>query len=126
MWQSILLFLKKYWALFAGAAGALLLLAFKSNKADPLPKVIRKSGDKLVDEIEAARQKEAQRILEEEERHKQAVEQIKKKYDGIRGDLNVLQEAEAQRLLEVYKKDPGKLAEELSRLTGAKIILPED
>jgi len=124
--NSLTDFLKDYWGLIAGILGTLLLLMYKTNKGDPLLKVVQKKGQDLADKINKARESEEERAAAEAARHEKAISDIKKKYDDVKENLNVIQVAEAERILELYKQDPQKLAEELSVLTGAKIIMPKD
>ena len=86
----------------------------------------RKSGKTLSDDTDKARAEEEARRQAEAKRHAAELEAIKKKYEEARSKLNAAEQAEADRIVKEHGSDPVALAQELSKVTGFKIIMPKD
>lgn len=120
-------FFKKYWAIFAGGI-AIVAYFFWKKKPDSgeLAPAVRQSGKQLAQDIDAVRQNEQVAVDNEIKVHQQNSEEIKSKYEEKKNQLDEETKEEADRLFEEHKDNPEKLAEELSKVTGFRIILPKD
>lgn len=127
MLKKVKEFFKKFWGFFA-AAGAFIAayLVFRKKTPDDSGPAVRGAGDSFADNSQAARDKERMLADAEAERHRRAYEEIVKKYNSEREKLDASAKAEADQIVKQYGTQPEKLAEELSKVTGFKIIMPKD
>ena len=119
-------FVKKFWGLILGAGAFVLYLVLRKKTTNDTSTAVRSAGDNFADNSQAARDRERQRADAEAERHRRATEEIVQKYKNEREKLNVEVQAEADQIVKKYGMQPVKLAEELSKVTGFKIIMPKD
>ena len=127
MMMSIKGFFKKFWALFAAlGAFAVYLIVRNKKPADSLPSEIRSSNDQLADDVDSVRKNEQAALAAEAAEHAEKSEAIKKKYEAEKDKLDAATQAHAEKIFEQHKDDPEALAEELSRVTGFRVILPKE
>lgn len=120
-------FFKKYWGFLVGGLALFTYFAWgKRSKVDNLASHVRQVGNDLSNAVDSARDKEKTAAAEENKQHEKNAEEIKNKYEQKKDQLDEETRVEAERLFEEHKDDPEKLAEELSRVTGFRIILPKD
>jgi hypothetical protein len=129
MIKSIKDFIKKYWMIFLGffgGFGAFFLLSSEKKEKPVTAKGVRGSGKQLSDDVDGAISSQNQQTAEEIKKHQAAMQALNEKYEALKQKLNDAEQAECDRILKDTKKNPLALAEELSKITGAKIILPEE
>jgi len=114
--------------LFFVAFGGVAAYFFVNRKRpiDNLPDDIRNSGKQFADDVNTVRQNEQQSQAHEAQVHKEKTEAIKKKYEAEKEKLDEETKDKAEKLFESYKNDPKALSEELSKVTGFRVVLPED
>ncbi len=120
-------FFRKFWLFFVAFGGVVAYFIVNRKKPiDNLPDDIRNSGKQFADDVDVVRRNEQQSLAHEAELHKEKTEAIKKKYEAEKEKLDEETKDKAEKLFESYKNDPKALAEELSKVTGFRVILPED
>lgn len=120
-------FFKRFWGLIVGLGIALTYFFLKyKKKSDDLAVGIRDSGKQLAEDVDEIRQGERAALENEAQHHVEKMDAIKKKYQEERDKLDAETVAEADRIIQQHGDDPMALAEELSRVTGFKIITPKD
>lgn len=120
-------FFKKYWGILVGVFALVAYLLWKKKpEPDNTAAQIRQSGKDLSRDIDNIREGEKAAVDAEIQLHQQNSEEIKSKYEEKKDQLEDDVKAEAEQLFIEHKDDPEKLAEELSRVTGFRIILPKD
>lgn len=120
-------FLKKFWGIFVGLGVAIVYFFVRNKKKpDDLATGIRGSGQQLSGAVDGIRVGERTATDEELKRHKEKVEQLKKKYEEEKSRLNAAEAEEAERIFNEHGNDPVALAEKLAAATGFKIIMPKD
>jgi len=126
-WNRVTEFFKKFWMFFVALGGLATYFIIKNKKPiDSLPTEIRSSGDKFADDLDTIRKNEQSSLEKEKKEHQEKAEAIKKKYDAEKEKLDENTKAAAEKIFEQHKDDPEALAQELSRVTGFKVVLPQD
>jgi hypothetical protein len=120
-------FIKKYWGILVGSLALVLYFFWKKKPdTDTLPSDIIQSGKQLSHDVDTARDTERTALDEEDKQHSKKTEEIKIKYEEKKDQLDAATKAEAERLFVEYKDDPEGLAEELSIVTGFRVVIPKD
>lgn len=113
--------------LFLVAFGGIFYFFINRKKpSDSLADDIKTSGNQFANDVEVARQNEQRDFAHESQVHKEKTEAIKKKYEAEKEKLDEETKDKAEKLFKLHKNDPQALAEELSKVTGFRVILPED
>ena len=127
LWFKVTEFFKKFWMFFAALGGLATYLIIKNKKStDNLPSEIRSFGDKFANDVNVIRKNEQDAAAKEEKEHQEKTAAIKKKYDAEKEKLDENTKAAAEKIFEQHKDNPEALAQELSKVTGFKVILPQD
>lgn len=118
-----------YWLLVFILGGLLALLMITVSKGFSFVKWIgslRGSSQKEVKEITAARDEELEKKKKAEELYQRRMKAIEEDHVEAKKEFDEKKKAEVETLLKSTENDPQKLAEELAKVTGFKIVLPED
>lgn len=127
--KKFFLYAKKYWQIAALVALVIFsYIFFRRSRIDfdEQIKGIQKSHQEQLEKIEAARLEERQRHEEAERKLRQVLAEIQKKYDEALLELDKKKKQEIEKIVKAHGKDPVKMSEELSVVTGIKIKLPEE
>lgn len=123
------LVIKKYWKLVALVLGAIVgLFLFRgriTSFADDYRKV-KDVHDEEVKKIEQAHEEERLRKQQAAEKLEKTLKVVEEEYAANTEKLDKKKKKEVEVLVKEHGNDPNKLAEELQKVTGFKIILPSD
>jgi cytoskeletal protein RodZ len=128
--ESIKNFFKKSWGwmlLVPAAILTLIVLFWKNGKGwFKLLLAIRESSQQEVEDIKSVREKE----LEDQRKNKEKIDkmlvQIQQKHDKEDTEFNENKRKQVEETVKTYGGDPNKLAEELAKVTGFKVVLPPE
>ncbi len=124
---SIKKFFKRFWAVFAALGGFLIyLLVNRKKPSTDLPAEIRSSTDQFANDVNSVRSTEKTDLEAEAKKHAEKTAEIKKKYEDAKEDLDAATQRHAEEIFEQHKDDPNALAEELSRVTGFRVVFPKE
>lgn len=125
--NKIKTFFQKFWLFFIAFGGVVTYFFINRKKPiDNLADEVKASGDQFANDVDTVRQNEQRDLAQESQAHKERTEAIKKKYEAEKEKLDEETKDKAEKLFELHKDDPQALAEELSKVTGFRVILPED
>lgn len=116
-------FLKKHAVLICLGLALSLAAYFKFQQvslADELQK-FQKIHDEELKKINDARAEEVALHKKNEDQLKSALDEVEKNYISAQVALKQKRRIEAERVITVTERDPSKLADELSRVTGIKV-----
>jgi hypothetical protein len=116
-WKILILILTAIFAVF-------LFRRRETDFANQLKKIHFDHQEQL-NQINKEREKERKRLEENELRLKKILSEIQAQYESSKKDLTEKKKAEVQTIIKKYGDQPNELAEQLSAVTGFKIILPE-
>lgn len=122
-------FFRKFWTVILTGIGAVAAFFYFKKKRDDdstLTSTIQTSHNNFSDKVSSIQDQQTTALTEEANRHKTAVEEIKNKYEGLRENLDIETQKEADKILKENKNDPVALAKKLSEVTGFTIIMPKD
>lgn len=123
-------FLKKSWGWFllipAGILGLVVLFWKNSKKLFDLVVSVRQSGQQEVDDVKSAREKELEEQRKNREKIDKMLEQLRIRQEKERKEFDENKKKQVAAVVEACGNDPYKLADELSRVTGFKVILPPE
>jgi Skp family chaperone for outer membrane proteins len=126
--QIVWAFIKKYWQVFFGAAlvviGYIVFNKRETSFADRL-KAIQEQHDAEIKKINDARLEERAAHEKNVKEMQDTMAEIQKQYDIAKLELDSKKRAEIRRIVEKYQDDPAGLANELSAITGFRVVLPE-
>ncbi len=127
--STVLAYVKKYWSLAAlvvgGVVAAFVFQQRGVSFADKLKK-INVDHDEELRKINVAREEERLQHLVNEEKLKDALEEIQSHYDAAKKDLDSKKKKEIESIVKQFSNDPDMLARKLSDATGFKVLLPTD
>ena len=120
---------KKYWKLIALVLGAIVgLFLFRgriTSFADDYKKV-KDVHEEEIKKIEEAHEEERVRKQQAAEKLEKTLKVVEEEYAANTEKLDRKKKKEVETLVKEHGDDPNKLAEELAKVTGFKIILPSD
>lgn len=128
--ESIKNFLKKSWGwmlLIPAAILALVVLFWKNGKGwFKLLLAARESSQQEVEDVKNVREKE----LEDQRKNKEKIDkmlvQIQQKHYKEDVEFDENKKKQVEETVKTYGNDPNKLADELAKVTGFKVILPPE
>jgi len=130
MLENIKVFLKKSWVyIMIGIGIAAATTVILKKKVDEYENVIQRmqtSHQEELDEIEEARKEERKKYEENERTYKERMATIQKEYDDAKKIFDEKKKSDVIDIVKKYNGKPDQLAERFSKVTGFKIILPED
>ena len=130
MLEKIKKFVKStwFWVLLAPSVFVAFIIAFWRNRGNlfELMQDIRASGKKEVEDIKKIREEELQSQSEADKLFERRMKKVEEDFAKEKKEFDEKKKNEVEQLLISTKSDPVKLAEELSKVTGFKIIFPEE
>jgi 5-bromo-4-chloroindolyl phosphate hydrolysis protein len=127
--ESIKNFFKKSGIYIALALAIILGISLFKKKVDEYETIVQKmqeSHQKELDEIEAARKEERKKHEENERAYKERMATIEKEYDEAKKALDEKKKKDVDGIVKKYYGKPDQMAERFAKVTGFKIILPEE
>ena len=131
--KKIVAFVKSYWWLLILPLLAIMFLVDAvfagTSWTKELVELFKFSKQRHAEElkqIQAAHEAEIEARKRAEAQHREKLEQIQREYEASKKQLDLVMQDRAEQLFIKHRNDPQKLAEELARATGFKIVLPED
>ena len=127
--KKIWVYAKSSWKVIFAVLLFIVLLAFMKRRETGLVEQmnqIRDAHKKELEQIDYIRKQERDEREKNELMYKKIIEEIQKKYDEAKRDLDVQMKKDVKNMVAKYKDDPVALAEKVSAATGFKIIYPED
>ena len=121
--------IKKHWRLIVLVLSALAaVVLFRRNIVDFVEdyRKIQQIHSEELQEIERARQEEKTRLEANRLRLEQTLKTIQDQYDAEQLELDAKKKKEIKTIVEKHGDDPEALAEELSRVTGFRVIMPQE
>jgi hypothetical protein len=130
MLDKLKAFVKKFWVgiIFVPAlilSGILIALRRRNDIIKWISEV-RNSGQKEVKDVIDSREEEIRKKKEAEELHQRQMKKIEEDYVKAQKDFDEGKKKAVEKVLRSSGGDPEKLAEELSKVTGFRVVLPED
>jgi len=126
--ESLWLFVKKYWQLFllviVTVFGILFFRNQRSSFVDELKKIQDIHNEELK-KIQEARQQEKLQHAENEKRLHDAMSVVQVQYDLAKKQLDDKKKQQVEELVKTYGTNPNELAKQLSAVTGFTIVLPD-
>jgi len=130
MLEKIKKFVKStwFWVLLVPSVFVAFIIAFWRNRSNlfELMQDIRASGKKEVEDIKKIREEELQSQSEADKLFERRMKKVEEDFAKEKKEFDEKKKNEVEQLLISTKSDPVKLAEELSKVTGFKIIFPEE
>lgn len=126
--NKIWLFIKKYWkiSLAIGAAVVIFLLRGRVTSFANDYKQIKDVHDEEIKTIEKAHVEEREKKAAALEKLNKTLDAVEKEYQNNNENLNNKKKKEVARLVKDHGDDPNKLADELAKATGFRVIISED
>lgn len=128
--ESIKNFLKKSWGwmlLIPSAILALVVLFWKNGKGwFKLLLATRESSQQEVEDVKNVREKEIEDQRKNKEKIDKMLVQIQQKHDKEDVEFDENKKKQVEETVKTYGNDPNKLADELAKVTGFKVILPPE
>jgi len=130
MLENIKAFFKKSWVYITVGIGIVIAaVAIFKKKVDEYENTIERmqaSHQKELNEIEAARKEERKKHEENERAYKERMATIQKEYDDAKKIFDEKKKSGVIDIVKKYNGKPDQLAERFSKVTGFKIVLPEE
>lgn len=128
--ENIKKFFKKSWGWFllipAGILGLVVFFWKNSKKLFDMVVSMRQSGQQEVEDVKATRDKELEEYRKNQEKIDKMLEQLRIRQEKERKEFDENKKRQVAAVVEACGNDPYKLADELSRVTGFKVILPPE
>ena len=109
-----------------GIAVGVSLFKKKVNHYEDIVQKLQESHQKELNEIEAARKEERKKFEENERAYKEKVAAIEKEYADAKKVFDEKKKSAADGIVKKYDGKPDQLAERFAKVTGFKIVLPEE
>lgn len=123
-------FFKKSWGWFlfvpAGILGLVVLLWKNGRDWFKLLLSVRESSQQEASDIRAIREKEIEEQKKNKEKIDKMIEQMRLRHEKEDVEFDESKKRQVEDLVKACNNDPDKLADELSRVTGFRIILPPE
>jgi len=123
-------FLKKSWVWLLLLPTAILtfVVLFWKNGKDLFKLLLasRESSQQEIEEVKKAREKELEEQRKNKEKIDKMLSQLREKHEKEDKQFDENKKKQIEETVEACGNDPLKLAEELSKLTGFKVILPPE